>query len=231
MVRSGGRVAAPRNRKHVILGVGPTAEACVPRARKIKVAKPPAPESRSENGTKLVRALEAALIEAHRRRAAAGIEVHGANPGLYLQFASQPGVALHLASLEDARQGIELLAVTYGATEEVEPRRIERATVFVPEGKGKHFAARFETYAKSAPRAKGERRHEAMLDPVAALRLANLRGLWTDSSDVYPAGPQAIWWRCGSAGTMAASWSDSRSLRGSSTSRSPRAACSSTIAS
>lgn len=38
-------------------------------------------------------------------------------------------------------------------------------------------------YSKTAPKKKGERRHEDMLDPVAALRLATLRALWTDSSD------------------------------------------------
>jgi hypothetical protein len=33
-----------------------------------------------------------------------------------------------------------------------------------------------------------------MLDPVAALRLATLRALWTDWTDVYPADDETIWW-------------------------------------
>ncbi len=142
----------------------------------------------------LKQALESAVVEAHQRRADAGIQVHGAVPGLYIQFESQPGVPLQLSSLEDARQGIELVAVSYAQTPEAEPRRIERATVFVPEGKVKHFVTRFESYAKTTPKTKNERRYEDMLDPVGALRLATLRGLWTDATEVYPADRETIWW-------------------------------------
>lgn len=101
---------------------------------------------------------------------------------------------LQLSSLEHASQKIELVAVTQGHTSEPEPRVVERATVFVPEGKVKHFISRFETYAKTSPKKRGEPRHEAMLDPVATLRLATLRGLWTDADEVYPAERDSIWW-------------------------------------
>lgn len=120
--------------------------------------------------------------------------MHGAIPGLYVQFESQPGVPLQLSSLEDVRQGIELVAVSHAYADDAKTQRIERATVFVAEGKVKHFISRFETYAKATPKKKGERRYEEMLDPVATLRLATLRGLWTDASDVYPNDDDAIWW-------------------------------------
>src|SRR5262245_41491488 len=142
----------------------------------------------------LERALKAAVIEAHKRREEAGIEVHGAVPGLYVQFESQPGVPLEVTSLEDIRQGVEVVAVSHTKTNEPTPRRIERATVFVPDGKVKHFLKRFESYAKTTPKTKGERRHENMLDPVATLRLATLRGLWTDTNDAYPDEDETIWW-------------------------------------
>jgi hypothetical protein len=146
-------VAAPRNRKHIIVPGKPTAEPYKPHGRKIVVAKPPAPASRAAHGKALKQALESAVVEAHRRRADAGIQVHGAAPGLYVQFESQPDLPLKLSSLEDARQGIELVAVSHAQTEEAEPRRIERATVFVPEGKVKHFVTRFESYAKTTEKA------------------------------------------------------------------------------
>lgn len=139
-------------------------------------------------------ALESAVVEAHRRRSEVGLEVHGAEPGLYIQFESQPGVPLMLSSLEDARQGIELVAVSHSMSREDQPRRVERATVLVPEGKVKHFLDRFENYAKTTPKNRGERRHEDMLDPVAALRLATLRGLWTDAPEAYPEEAETIWW-------------------------------------
>lgn len=87
-----------------------------------------------------------------------------------------------------------MVAVSHVDTSGPAPRRIERATVFVPDGKVKHFVSRFAAYSKTTPKKKGERRHEDMLDPVAALRLATLRALWTDAPDAYPADDEAIWW-------------------------------------
>ena len=185
-------MAAPRNRKHLIVRIQPTVEAYKPHPRKMDVPKPPAPTSRAAHGAALKLALEAAVADGQARRDQAGIQVHGAVPGLYVQFESEPGVPLSLSSFEDARQGIEIVAVTRAKTEEPEPRTIERATVFVPEGKAKHFITRFETYAKTTAKKKGERRHEAMLDPVATLRLATLRALWTDATEIYPADDETI---------------------------------------
>jgi hypothetical protein len=187
-------VAAPRNRKHILVAVPPTAERYKPHGRKFDVTRPAPPPSRAKHGKALERALQAAVVEANKRRDQAGIEVHGAVPGLYVQFESQAGVPLQVTSLEDSRQGIEVVAVSHSNTDEPEPRRIERATVFVPDGKVKHFLKRFESYSKTAPKQERERRYEDMLDPVATLRLASLRGLWTDTSEAYPDESETIWW-------------------------------------
>jgi hypothetical protein len=187
-------LAASRNRKHVFFPGRPAAEAYTPHGRKITIPKPPPPPSRAEHGQVLKNALGRAVSEAHERRANAGVGVPGASPGLYVEFDSQPGVPLNLASLENSRQGIELVAVSHAQSSEVEPRRIERATVFVPEGKVKHFIQRFEAYSRTTPKNPRERRYESMLDPVAALRLATLRSLWTDSASAYPEDGNVIWW-------------------------------------
>lgn len=187
-------MAAPRNRKHILVPGPPTAEEYKPHGRKIDVTKPAPPGSRAKHGKALERALKAAVVEANKRRDEAGIEVHGAVPGLYVQFESQPGVPLQVTSLEDSRQGIEVVAVSHSKTEEPEPRRIERATVFVPDGKVKHFLTRFESYSRTTPKKERERRYEDMIDPVATLRLATLRGLWTDTSEAYPEEDETIWW-------------------------------------
>jgi Subtilase family len=187
-------MASERNRRHILVPDGPSIEQYTPHRRKITVPKPPAPASRVAHGGALKQQIETAADEAKQRRVEAGIEVHGAMPGLYIQFESQPGVPLELSSLENSKQGIELVAVTRGQTGGAEPRPIERATVFVPDGKVKHFITRFERYAQEAPKQKGERRYEGMLDPVASLRLATLRGLWTDTPETYPAEDESIWW-------------------------------------
>jgi hypothetical protein len=173
---------------------GPTIEAYTPHPRQIKATPPPAPPSRAAHGKALKQAIKSAVVEATQRRVDAGIQVHGAVPGLYVEFESQPGVPLKLSSLEDARQGIELVSVRSTETDESEPRRVEQAIVFVPDGKVKHFVERFESYAKTKKKVKGERRHEAMLDPVASLRLAKLRSLWTDANAEYPDDNDPIWW-------------------------------------
>jgi hypothetical protein len=152
------------------------------------------PADRPQHGRALERAFTTAIAEANQRRQDAGLSVHGAEPGLYVQFESQPGVPLQLHSLEDTGQGIQLVAVSHTKTNDPEPRRIERATVFVPDGKVKHFLKRFASYAKTTPKKKGERRYEHMLDPVATLRLATLRGLWTDAIEAYPDEHEVIWW-------------------------------------
>ncbi|NNB86453.1 S8 family peptidase [Corallococcus exiguus] len=187
-------MSAPRNRKHILVPGPPEAQGYKPHGRKIEVTRPVPPTSRAKHGKALERALKAAVVEADKRRAEAGIEVHGAVPGLYVQFESQPGVPLQVTSLEDSRQGIEVVAVSQSKTDEPQPRRVERATVFVPDGKVKHFLKRFESYAKTTPKKERERRYEDMLDPVSTLRLATLRSLWTDATEAYPGENETIWW-------------------------------------
>lgn len=187
-------MSAPRNRKHILVPGPPKLEEYKPHGRRIDVAKPAPPASRAKHGKALERALRAAVVEATDRRAKTDIEVHGAVPGLYVQFEGHPGVPLQVTSLEDSRQGIEVVAVSHSKTEEPEPRRIERATVFVPDGKVQHFLKRFESYSKTTPKKERERRYEDMIDPVATLRLATLRALWTDTFEAYPEADQKIWW-------------------------------------
>ncbi len=187
-------MASDRNRRHILVPGGPSIEQYTPHRRSIIPAKPLAPPSRVAHGNALKQELEVAMEEAKQRRDETGMQVHSAVPGLYIRFESEPDVPLQLWSLENARQGIELVAVTHAQTDEPEPRHIERATVFVPDGKVSHFISRFEKYAQDIPKQKGERRYEGMLDPVASLRLATLHGLWTDAPEAYPENGESIWW-------------------------------------
>lgn len=171
----------------------PAVEAYSPHGRPIRPKKRAAP-NRAARGKALSQSLEDAVVEAAQRRTDAGFTVHGAAPGLYVQFESEPDVPLDLKSLESTKQGIELVAASHSLTEDSPPKRIERATVFVPEGRVKHFLERFEAYAKTTPKAQNERRYEKMLDPVAGLQLATLRSLWTDSAEAYPDPGANVWW-------------------------------------
>ncbi len=142
----------------------------------------------------LDQSLRDAVVEAGQRRRDAAISVTGAESGIYIQFESQPGQPLALLALENRLQGIELVSVNHRQAGSSDAALIEIATVFVPDDKVKHFLKRFEAYAQRGPKRKGERRHVDMLDPVASLRLATLRGLWTDALEEYPQDGKAIWW-------------------------------------
>src|SRR6266508_1638975 len=131
-------MASPRNRRHLLVPTAPQGEEYTPHARKIAPIVFARPTDRQQHAAALQAALSAAQDESKASREAQGITVHGAKPGLYIQFESLPGVDLKLESLEDKRRGIELVAVR---TAVLEPGQapVQRAAVFVPDGQLKHF--------------------------------------------------------------------------------------------
>ena len=179
---------APRNRKHLLVPTAPTAEPYTPHLRKIERPPYAGPADRQGHARALRDALTQAQAESEASRTTTDITVHGAEPGLYVEFESRPGVDLKLESLEDRRRGIELVAF-HRAQEPV----VQFGTVFVPDGALRHFFERFQQYAEETTE-KGEPRHKDMVDRIAALRKATLQALWTDATEAYPAEAETIWW-------------------------------------
>lgn len=145
-------------------------------------------------------ALRLAVNEAGQRRAASTVTVPDARPGIYVEVESIPGWDLALNGFEKGQKGrvpdrhehSEVVAVRQELGSDGAP--VERATVFIPEGKVGAFVKQFETYGKpTAPKPK-ERRHHDFVDRIAMLRLATLRALWTDDPAAYPRDADAIWW-------------------------------------
>lgn len=182
-------MTAPRDRRHIVVPWEPRAERYTPHPPSIRptVVQPP---DRVTHGKALKAHLLAAAKQAEVRRPTEAA-IPGAQPGLYIQLESRPGVPLQLQSLEDARKGIELVSVTRESKEEEGSPVIERATVFVPDGKLQHLVDRFEKYAGEK---QSRQRHHAMIDPIQTLRLATLRALWTDDAESFPEEKEAIWW-------------------------------------
>ncbi|MEM6792121.1 MAG: S8 family peptidase [Myxococcota bacterium] len=145
--------------------------------------------------------MDGAATRAAQRRDAATVEISGATPGMYLEFASFPGWNLALQSMEkrrarDPRRHIEVVAVTEQVEGERDAEvRIQRAAVFVPEAEVGHFLRQLEKYVDTTPKKPRERRHENVYDRVARVRLAALRALWTDVDEAFPVGADdKIWW-------------------------------------
>lgn len=185
-------MAASRNRPHLFVEAPPQTEEYSPHPRRILPKLIPSPEDRAAHARSLTAALHEAQTDSTRGREELGIRVHGAEPGLYIQFESAPGVELKLESLEDRKKRIELVAVQ--TVEGPDHAPVQLATVFVPNGMLPHFFRRFEQYATEQT-TKGQPRHKDLVDRISALRRATLRALWTDSADVYPADDdERIWW-------------------------------------
>ena len=184
-------MSAPRNRRHLIVRVPPTQEEYTPHGRAIPARSFEGPPDRQRHSEALQAALLQAGAESRSRRDEVQMVVHGAEPGLYIQFESPAGVDLKLESLEAKSRGIELMAVR----ETIDPEETVKqlAAVFVPEGKLGHFLRRFEQYAEEETK-KGQPRHRDLVERIAGLRLASLRALWTDDPDLYPPDDCVIWW-------------------------------------
>lgn len=157
---------------------------------------------RAAHGRGLTASIEKASTHAERRRREAGFEVSGAKPGIYLEIHSFPGFDLKTASLEskrakDPHQHIELVAVSKRTSRQESGSSVttQHATVFVPEGKTRHFLNQLEKYALETPKKPREIRHEDVYDRIAEIRLATLRALWTDSFEAFPENEETrIWW-------------------------------------
>lgn len=187
-------MAAPRNRQHVLVTTPPLVDPYRPHPKPIDVPSIKPPENGRRHGRKLIRELKQAESEVQTRRGTIQEQIQGAQPGIYVEFESAPNTELNLTSLEYQRSGIELVAVRTDTIPNQPGTSIQRATVFIPDGKTKHFLSRFEKYAEKAPKQKGERRYEDMTDRIADVRLATLRALWTDATAVYPENGEVIWW-------------------------------------
>jgi hypothetical protein len=96
---------APRNRRHILNRAAPRTERYSPHPRKIEIPSPPGPANRRRHAAALKSALRDAVQEAGERRQATDLVVHGAEPGIYVEFDGQPGFELKLESLEDKRSG------------------------------------------------------------------------------------------------------------------------------
>jgi hypothetical protein len=106
--------------------------------------------------------------------------------GIVLSFRSEPENELALASLEAERSGIRLLSVK-------DEGGAMLATVFVPDGKLRHFTTRIEAYRAQETRG-GNPKNQDLVASISEISKAVARHLWTDEAGLYPESEDAIWW-------------------------------------
>ncbi|CRK56852.1 hypothetical protein [Alloactinosynnema sp. L-07] len=181
-----------RDKPHLIIPTPASARAYQPPKRKIDTPDLPAPADRGAHGTQLKADLEDTAAAALERRQEQSITVVGTIEGFYASFDSFPGIELALESL-DPRAGTvhpELRAV-----QEVhlgDGQVVERATVFIPEGKINYFVDRVTRYLETVEESKP--RSSNMIDRIQTIRLASIQAMWTDHVDEFPPDGATVWW-------------------------------------
>lgn len=134
----------------------------------------------------------AAVLDRPPEFAAAAGE-RSAEKGFYLEFSMETTNATGdaLASLEDIRKGIELVAVrpssdvTAGAT---------IATVFVPDRSADHFAKRVDEFREKETRS-GKPKNQNLIASISAVRVATPQSVFTDLLSSFPDDPEReLWW-------------------------------------
>jgi len=109
--------------------------------------------------------------------------------GIQVEFLSQQGVEMAAASLARDNQGIELMNVRHQDNQIM-------ATVFVPQGKLRHFETLLTHYAEYKTDRNGRPRdNQALIDAIQSVRVATFQSIWTDHSDALPENDgETIWW-------------------------------------
>lgn len=148
----------------------------------------PLPErDRQAHAQRLLRDLTRLQAEAVQRSAEVPLaSVVGAKSGLHVQFELEAGFADALQSLEDRRKKIELVA-THASGDKL------FATVYVPRGQLSTFEQKVRKYADVDTRS-GRPRHQRLVAPLSAIRLAALRDFWTDAETEFPPRTAVIRW-------------------------------------
>ncbi|MGN9805596.1 S8 family serine peptidase [Micromonospora sp. L32] len=182
---------APRNRPHLFLTRGAITEPYRRPGAGGNSGKVSPPSDRQGHARQLSEQLLQAQSTAQARRTDRETTVDGSIDGVYLVFDSFPDVRLALTSLE-TRQGKvhpELVSVHEVDTP---TGSVERATVFVPDGKLGYFLSRLESYAETTGQAKPKNAN--LIDRIAAVRLATIEALWTDPPEQFPEPDARVWW-------------------------------------
>jgi hypothetical protein len=115
-----------------------------------------------------------------------------AGNGIYLSFESEPSFDLKFESLEFHSRGIELCSLKQVGEQIV-------ATIFVPEGKLSYFLKKISQYQNEettpkSPDKPTKPKNKDLIESISAIKLAALRELWTDESQLFPQGNESIWW-------------------------------------
>ena len=157
---------------------------------------PPAHPLRNDpaaHARRLVAEIERVRTEdAHRAEGRRAVALEDAE-GVAIDVFFTPNPDFDLASLEDARAHLEVLAVS-----DVGPN-LARATVYVPDGRLSVLERKIEAFV---PNAEGVQRNVPLVSSLESIRRSVAESFWTDPSSSFPESREPEWWEVWVRGTV-----------------------------
>lgn len=183
---------AQRNRPHILVNRDPDRDAYTS-YQSARSKRPPAPTDRRAHGQGLAAsARETVAVSLDRRTVAAAALGVSPSTGMYVEFDSVPGFQLELPAF-DPQKGPNQPSLVAVAEISTADGVVERATVFVPEGRMQYFVERFGKYATEDTET-GNPKHANFVERITAVRLATVEALWTDEGAAFPDRQVSMWW-------------------------------------
>ena len=159
-----------------------------PRAPAYPLRNDPAAHAR-----RLVTEIERVRAEdVHRSQARRAVALDDAE-GVAIDVLFVPNADFDLASLQDARSHVEVLAVS-----EVRPG-LARATVYVPDGRLGVLERKIEAFVPSAA---GVQKNVPLVSSLEGIRRSVAESFWTDPSSSFPDSTEPEWWEVWVRGTV-----------------------------
>jgi hypothetical protein len=183
---------ATRDREHLVLSETSVSEPYSPYAAPRGGAAPPSPADPRTYGEGLLSQLDQAVDAGRDRRDESPIRVTGALDGIYMTFEGQPNAELALESLEPQQGRVrpELKSVRTVASDE---GNLQQAVVFVPDSAVAKYVKRLQQYTSEMTQA-GNPRHRNLVERIAAIKLATIEELWTETDEPFPDPASNVWW-------------------------------------
>lgn len=139
--------------------------------------------NRIEQGQKIQNSLQQVWVQAkiiNDERSAVSLPLRN---GTYLEFESVPDFELVTKSLENQRSGIRLLNTR---TEEINGKKVGKATVFVPKGKENYYLKKVQEYIEKDNSRSHKPQNEKLIAPMNDIKLAFVEAFWQGKKEWMP---------------------------------------------
>ena len=148
-------------------------------------------QDQEQHGQRLKRQIKTLQKEMDALKGSSSQDEIESGTGLQIKFEGFPKIPLALDKLDRPGSGIELLNVHRDKTGDK-----ATATVFVPVDKLTAFERLVDEYINSSPAVTGRpRRNKPLIDTIASVQKTDLKSLWMDDPDIFPASAtELLWW-------------------------------------